>query len=242
MPNAEIVTLVLAAFVASTMAAVTGTGGGVLLLPVLVASLGVRDGVPAYTLAQFIGNLSRVWFNRQAIEARVVGWFTLGAVPMAIAGGVLFARAGDTTIKGLLGAFLIASVIWRRLRSGSQTMGFSARRFSLIGGLFAFVSALLGSAGPFLAPFFLSYGLVRGAYIGTEALATAIMHITKMGTYGAAGAFTHHAAIAGLLLSPVMIVGSYVGKRIVDRIPEWVFVAVVEIVLVVFGVFFLVAK
>ncbi|MBW1784955.1 MAG: sulfite exporter TauE/SafE family protein, partial [Deltaproteobacteria bacterium] len=62
------------------------------------------------------------------------------------------------------------------------------------------------------------------------------------GTYGAAGAFTHHAAIAGLLLSPVMIAGSYVGKRIVDRIPEWVFVAVVEIVLVVFGVFFLVAK
>ena len=241
MPYVEIIVMVLVAFAASTMAAVTGTGGGVILLPVLVASLGVRDGIPAYTLAQFIGNLSRVWLNRQEIDARVVGWFTLGAVPMAIAGGLLFARAGEETVGRLLGGFLIAIVLWRRLRRGSQNARFSAKRFSLIGGVFAFVSALVGSAGPFLAPFFLSYGLVRGAFIGTESLATAIMHIAKMGTYGAAGAFTLHAAMAGLLLGPVMIAGSYLGKHVVDRMPERVFVGIVEIVLVLFGLYFLFA-
>lgn len=238
----EIAVLSLAALVASTTAGVAGTGGGMILLPVLVASLGVRDAVPAYTLAQFVGNLSRVWFNRREIELRVVGWFALGAVPMAIAGGLLFTRAGEATITRLLGAFLIATVIWRRLRAGSRNKRFPARQFTPIGGVFAFVSALVGSAGPFLAPFFLSYGLTRGAYVGTEALSTAIMHITKMGTYGAAGAFAHRAVVVGLMLSPIMIAGSYLGKRIVDRIPERIFVGIVETILIVFGVLFLISR
>ncbi len=240
-PALEIAILAVAALTASTIAAVTGTGGGVVLLPVLVALLGVRDGVPAYTLAQFFGNLSRVGLNRREIEFRVVAWFVLGAIPMAIVGGILFTRTGDQTIARLLGAFLIASVVWRRCRRTNQTAGFRPSRFTLIGGVFAFVSALVGSAGPFLAPFFLSYGLVRGGYIGTEALATAIMHVTKMATYGTAGAFSQRAVWAGVLLAPIMVAGACLGKRIVDRIPERVFIAVVEAALVVFGLFFLIA-
>lgn len=227
-----------AAFIASTIAAVAGTGGGVILLPVLVATVGVRDAVPAYTLAQFIGNASRMWFNRREIEQRVVRWFALGAVPMAVAGGVLFTRTSDRTLMRLLGIFLMASAIWRRFRA-DRPKGFPVRRFAIIGGGFAFVSALVGSAGPFLAPFFLAFGLVRGGYIGTEALGTAIMHVTKMATYSAASTFSPHAAVVGGLLAPIMIAGSYAGKRILDRLPDRVFVLIVEACLIVFGLLFI---
>jgi len=235
----EGVLLAICAFVASTIAAVTGTGGGIVLLPVLVSLMGPRDAIPTYTLAQFIGNLSRVWFNRREVQAKVVWWFSLGAVPLAILGGIFFTRMGDRTLVRLLGLFLIACAIWRRWRA-EQPKGFPVRRFAAIGGIFAFVSATVGSAGPFLAPFFLAFGLVRGGYIGTEALGTAVMHVTKMVTYGAASAFSLHAVTIGALLGPLMIVGSYLGKRILDRLPERVFVAIVEIVMVVFGVLFLV--
>ncbi len=233
------VLLGLAALIASIMAAVTGTGGGIILLPVLVALLGVRDAIPAYTLAQFIGNLSRVWFNRREVELRVVWWFALGAVPMAVLGGVLFTRTSDQTLIRLLGVFLIISAIWRRVRA-NRPKGFPVQRFTLIGGVFAFISALVGSAGPFMAPFFLAFGLVRGGYIGTEALGTAIMHVVKMATYGAGEAFSLHAAAIGALLAPVMIGGSYLGKRVLDRLPDRVFVVVVELVLVVFGLLFII--
>jgi uncharacterized protein len=99
---------------------------------------------------------------------------------------------------------------------------------------------LVGSAGPFLAPFFLAFGLTRGAYIGTEALATAIMHLTKMGTYGLGGVFAIHAVTMGPSLGPIMIIGSWLGKRIVDRISERLFIAVVDTALIVFGILFLI--
>ena len=31
-----------------------------------------------------------------------------------------------------------------------------------------------------MAPFFLAYGLIKAAYIGTQALSTVIMHVTKL--------------------------------------------------------------
>lgn len=224
---------------AATIAAVMGTGGGIVLLPVLVAVLGVRDAVPAYTLAAFLGNLSRLGLNRAAIDGRVVRWFALGAVPAAIAGGLLFARTDDAVLVRLLGGFLLATVAWRRLRR-ARPAGFPAPRFAAVGAIFAFVSALVGSAGPFLAPFFLGYGLVRASYIGTEALATGVMHVAKMSTYAIDGVFGGRAVATGLGLGPVMLLGAAIGRRIVDRLPERAFVAVIELALLGFGLWFLV--
>ena len=90
-----------------------------------------------------------------------------------------------------------------------------------------------------MAPFFLAYGLVKGAYIGTEALSTVVMHIVKLIAYRQAAVLTLSDALIGLGLGPVMILGSFLGKRILDRLPEKVFVAIIEGVLIVAGLLFL---
>lgn len=232
--------LIGAALAASTVAAVAGTGGGILLLPVMVIIFGVRDAVPMYAVAQLIGNLSRVVLNRREVRLRVVMWFVLGAVPMAVVGAMVFARAPEAVLMRLLGAFLLLSIIGRRLLAARLAGGFSPRWFMPIGAVFAFISALVGSAGPFLAPFFLAFGLVRGAYIGTEALGTVIMHITKLLTYGQAGVLSGRALALGLALGPVMILGSFLGKRIVDRLSPAAFILIVEFAVAGLGVWFLV--
>ena len=94
MPDAvRLLTLAVVAFIAATLAAVTGFGGAAVLLPMLVFIFGVREAIPILTVAQLIGNGSRVWFNRHELDLKVVGWFALGGVPMAILGGMLFAHA-----------------------------------------------------------------------------------------------------------------------------------------------------
>lgn len=93
-----------AALVASTLAAVTGFGGADVPLPVLVPVFGVRAAVPILTVAQLIGNGSRIWFNRTELNWKVVAWFALGGVPMALAGGLLFAKAPVPARTRLLGA------------------------------------------------------------------------------------------------------------------------------------------
>lgn len=62
----------VAALAASTLAAVAGFGGAAIMLPVLVWAFGIRDAVPILTIAQLVGNLSRVWFNRTELSFSVV--------------------------------------------------------------------------------------------------------------------------------------------------------------------------
>lgn len=235
----ELLLLLVAGLAASTLAAVAGFGGAAILLPVLVALFGPRDAIPILTIAQLIGNGSRVVINRDAVDMRIVGWFALGGVPAALIGGFLFAAAPLDALTRLIGAFLLASVAWRHLRPRpSGVLG--PRTFTAVGAFFAFASALVGSVGPLMAPFFLAAGLLKSAYIGTEAAATVVMHVAKLVAYGSAALLTATTVGIGLLMAPAMIAGSLIGKRIVERLPERVFVAIIEVVLIVAGLIFLV--
>src|SRR5213594_3738550 len=111
----QFVLLAGGAFAASMLAAVAGFGGAAVLLPFLVLVFGVRDAIPILTVAQLVGNGSRVWFNRREVALPVVGWFALGAVPLALLGGVLFATAPLRALERLVGAFLLGVVLWRHV-------------------------------------------------------------------------------------------------------------------------------
>ena len=228
------VVVTLTALAASTLAAVAGFGGAVVLLPVLVWAFGVREAVPILTVVQVVGNGARVAFNRRALVWPVVGWFSLGAVPAAALGGVLFATAPAPFLQRLLGVFLLAAVAYRHTAFGRRAR-VTLRGFAGLGAAAGFGAALLGTVGPLVAPFFLSYGLVKGAYIGTEAAAALVMHAVKLGVYGGYALLSPAALATGVLVGLVMIAGSYVGKRLVDRLPERVFPLLVEAVLVVSG-------
>jgi uncharacterized protein len=239
MPEAlRLILLAVVAFIAALLAAVTGFGGAAVLLPMLLFVFGVREAVPILTVAQLIGNGSRVWFNRRELDWRVVGWFAVGGVPMALLGGVLFAHAPLAALTRVLGAFLILIVV---IRHAPRMTVFRTplKGFAVIGAVSSFLSALLGSVGPLMAPFFLVYGLVKGAYIGTEALATVVMHVAKLIAYRESAVLPVHAIVSGLALGPIMVAGSFAGKRVVDRLPERVFVSIIDVTLLAAGVMFL---
>lgn len=158
---------------------------------------------------------------------------------MAILGGVLFARAPIVALTRLLGLFLLVVVLWRHLRRGPPLRP-PLRSFALIGAASSFLSALLGSVGPLMAPFFLAYGLVKGGYIATEALSTVVMHVAKLAAYQGTAVLTLHAIEIGLALGPIMVVGSWTGKRIVDRLPERVFIFLIEATMTGAGLLFLI--
>lgn len=230
--------LAFAALVASTLAAVSGFGGAAILLPPLTLVYGIRLAVPILTVAQLIGNASRAFLNRKELDWRVVGWFALGGVPMALVGSILFAHVPLRALTRLLGAFLILLVVLRH-SAGAPRWKPPLRSFTLLGACFSLLSALLGSVGPLMAPFFLAYGLVKNAYIGTEALATVTMHVTKLVAYRQLALLPARAVLTGLALGPSMILGSYVGKFILHRLPVWLFVRIVDLTLVAAGFLFL---
>ena len=240
LPDAlSLAVLALAAFVSAVVGSVAGSGGTAILMPAAVLVLGVHAGIPAITIANFSANASRAVLNRSQIDRRVVGWFLLGALPLVVASTWLFTRTSPEILVRALGLFMLAVVAWRRLAPRPPRVG-DARVFAPLGAGFGLLYGFVDGLGPLMAPFFLGYGLYRGAYIGTDALATMTIQGTKLGVFGAGELLAGTVLASGLLMVPFMVLGTWVGKRLLDRVSDRLFAGVVEATLLVSGIVFVV--
>ena len=228
-----------AALGASALAAVAGFGGSVIMLPVLVWAFGVVDAVPILTIAQLIGNLSRVLLNRRELRWSVIRRFAIGAVPTAVIGGIIFAKAPAGALVRVLGVFLLVMVVFRHTGWGKRAR-LSLNGFVPLGAASGILSAVLGTVGPLAAPFFLAFGLVRGAYIGTEAMTAVTMHVTKLAVYGGYRLVSVKTLLIGLAIGAVMLLGTYLGKLLLGRVAERVFPYLIEATLLVSGLIFII--
>jgi uncharacterized protein len=226
------------AVVASTVGGVAGFGTGVIMIPAIAWSVGVKATIPVLTVCMLVGNSARVWFSRREIEWRVVAAFLLGAVPTSIIGAVLYSRIESESISRILGAFMILSVPLRRWLAQSGLI-VRLRHFPLIGAAFGCVSALVGAVGPLVTPFFLSYGLRRGRYLATSALCTVGAFIARAVMFRRANLLPGPLVLTGLYIGVVMIGGAWLGRRLIDRMSEKIFLRIIEVLLVIFGLHFL---
>ncbi len=228
-------TVITTAIIAGTIGGVVGFGSGVLLLPVCAYVFGAREAVPLLTVASLLGNLSRAYFSWKEIDWRVVMYFVIGAVPFSALGAYVFVQIDAVLLECLLGVFLISLVIFRRLL-GQGVFRVQLIHFPFIGAVMGFLSGVVATTGPINAPFFLYFGLVKGAYLSTEALSTMSMHIVKSLVYGKYAVLNITILVKGIAVGTAMSVGSYLGKRVINKMTDKTFFLVVEVLLVVAGV------
>lgn len=234
-PPGHLALVGLVALLGSMLSAVSGFGSAAVLLPVLALAMGEKEAVPVLTVAQIVGNASKAWFNRALVRWSAVRWYLRGAVPAAVVGSLAFVAAPARLLAGLMGGFLLLAVAWRRWKRTDAVDApapMPDRRLWIVGLFTGALSALVGGAGPVAGPFFLAAGMVKGAYVGTEALAALGVHAAKLAAFGSAGILSPRTLVLGLALAPLMVAGASLGRRIVDRLTQRTFVVIVECALV----------
>jgi len=231
----ELLVLGGAGILAGCVSAVAGIGVGLVLLPVLVLYLGVKSAIPILALALVAAATTRVTVYRREIDVRAAAWSILGAVPTTALGAYLFTVAPPVLLTRMLGLLLLLILVGRRLHLRSLPM----RRpvwFLPLGVAIGVVSGLMSGVGPLLAPFYLSYGLRKGAYVGTVGTMALAMQATKLAVFGTTALLTPRVLAYGLFLMPLTVLGTVLGKRILLRVSERMFVLVIEGVMLFGGV------
>ncbi|HEV8457544.1 MAG TPA: sulfite exporter TauE/SafE family protein [Methylomirabilota bacterium] len=239
MPDAlGLAALAVGAIIASTIGGVAGFGAGVIMIPLIAWIMGVKATIPVLTVAMLLGNGARVWFSRREIESPVVIAFLAGAVPTGIVGAMLYSRIEGPWISRILGIFLLSAVPLRHWLLAHEVR-VRLPHFPAIGAVFGFLSSLVGSTGPVMSPFFLGYGLTRGAFIATDALCTVGMYIPRGIVFQRYNLMTAPIVGVGLYLGVIMILGAWLGRRILDRLSERTFLLIIETLIVLAGLQFL---
>lgn len=226
----QLVMLFVVSWLAATISGAAGFGGALLLLPILTNILGVKAAVPVLAITQLLGNLSRVWFGRSQIAWKPAGLFLLGALPLSVLGSVLFTTLPSALITRGIGVLLLLVVAAQHV---GRTRFATTDGGLLAGGAVAgFLSGVAGSAGPLGAAIFLGLELPAVAYVASEAVTASAMHLTKMVVYQRYALIGLYELQYGLFLGCAMILGSWTGKRLIERLPRHTFRRGVKLLLV----------
>jgi uncharacterized membrane protein YfcA len=218
---------------------VAGFGGGVLVLPVLLWFYGPTVAVPVVAIFQLFGTTSRIWLNREHLNREVACWFAAGSTPFAILGGFLFISTNTELLTRLMGGGMVALVVLTQL-PWSRRMKMRLWGFLPLGASAGFLAAVFGIPGPFAPVFFLAYGMSSREYIATFSLGMLLVQLPKLLVYGAGDLLTPLVGGLGLSLGVVAIGGSYLGARILSRLPDRGFAAGINLIVAAFGILFLV--
>ena len=219
---------------AGVLGGVIGFGTTIILMPALVYFYGPIQAIPVIALVATVANLSRIFLWWSVIQWRVCFVYSLTAIPFTVLGVNTLVQFDDRLIEITLGIFLIALI---PLRRWMRKKNFYLRlwQMGLVGAGIGYLTGIVATTGAINTPFFLAYGLSKGAFLGTEAASTLSILFTKGITFHQLGFLNVAAFIQGLLIGSCVLIGSIFSKKIVLSLPEEKFLMLMELVMLISG-------
>jgi uncharacterized membrane protein YfcA len=212
---------------AGTLSGVIGTGSSMMLMPVLVMLFGPQQAVPIMAIAAIMGNFGKVLAWWREIDWRACGAYCSTAVPGAALGVRTLLALPPHAVEIALGLFFVAMVPVRRWLA-RRSVRFSPWHLAAIGAPVGFLTGIVVSTGPITVPVFMGYGLVKGAFLATEAAGSLAVYAAKVATFNHFGALPLHVVLDGLITGSALMAGAFFARRIVVRMSPGTFRLVVD--------------
>lgn len=214
--TAYIIVLALG-LVAGVLSGIVGFGTSIMLMPALIISFGPREAVPIMAVAAIIGNVSRVMVWWREIDWRVVGAYAVTGAPASALGARTLLALPPHLVEGSLAVFFIAVIPLRHYLARRQ-FKMKLWHMSVVAAVIGFFTGIVVSTGPINVPFFLAYGLVKGGFIGTEAMSSLSLFVTKALVFRNFGYLPASTIGQGLIVGASLMAGSYIAKGFLLRL------------------------
>jgi uncharacterized protein len=221
--------------IAGLVSGIVGTGATVILLPALTLSFGPKSAIPIMAIVAMMSNFAKITAWWREIDWRAAGAYALGGIPGAALGARTMLLLPPRIVDLSLGVFFLVMIPGRRwLAARSYKIG---PVFLAAAGLFVgFLTGIVVSTGPISVPIFTSYGLVKGAFIATEAAASIALYISKAITFRTFGALPTDIILQGVITGSSVMVGTYLSKLLLERLSLRLFQNLLDGVMLLSGV------
>lgn len=233
--------LAVASVAAGAIAAVTGFGIGSLLTPVVALRVGTKIAVAAVAIPHFVGTAQRFWILRRHVDRRVLLGFGVASAIGGLAGALLHERAAGRALAVAFGALLL-------LASISELTGWIARvrwgRWAgwIAGALSGLFGGLVGNQGGIRSAAMLGFDVRKESFVATATAVGLFVDVARLPVY----LILEGREVARLwpllvLATLCVVLGTLVGTRMLRRIDEKTFRRVVAVLLLMLGIYMLVA-
>jgi len=241
----ELIILIVAAFITSSISAVLGMGGGIILLGIM--AIIIPEGfmvIALHGVIQLVSNLTRTHVFRKYLKINIIKQFMFGSfIGLSLSSLVIIflvyffnvSSANEIKVdllKPLIGIFIIWYLFLKgpKKSKGNQT-------FYWVGGISGISTVFIGATGPLIAPFFLNKELTKENIIANKAACQAISHLGKIPLFIYFFNVNYIAETNTLIpLMFAVFVGTNIGKKILTYIPENIFRKLFKITLFIIAI------
>ena len=241
----DISILIIAAFITSSISAVLGMGGGIILLGIM--AIIIPEGykvIALHGIVQLFSNTTRSFVFRNYIKKDLVKQFFIGAlIGVSISIIIILMLINYLNVQSaneikveVLKRFIGVFIIWYLFLKGPKKER-QAKSFVPVGLIAGLSSIFVGAVGPLIAPFFLSKNLNKEQIIANKAVSQMITHLSKIPLF--IYFFNMNYKAEWKILVPLIIavyIGTNFGKRILSFIPEALFRKIFKITLFIIAI------
>lgn len=220
--------------IAGTISGIVGFGSSIMLMPVLVIVFGPLQAVPIMAVAALMANFSRIVVWYREVDWKACAAYSITGVPCAALGARTLLALPPRVIDVTLGAFFILMIPTRRWLN-AHGLRLRLWHLAIVGAVIGFLTGIVVSTGPINVPFFLAYGLVKGAFLATEAAGSLAIYGAKAAIFRNFGALPLEAIVQGLIIGCSLMIGSFIAKPFVLRLPPERFRLLMDAMLLLSG-------
>jgi uncharacterized membrane protein YfcA len=217
----------------SIISAVSGMGGGIVLLSILTIFLDMSVIVPIHGIVQLISNSTRTWLLRDNVIKKIFLWFCTG-IPI----GTLIAIKIIKSIQNkdvflVFIAILIFYSVFKPKKLPEIKIPFWC--FSFIGVAVGILGPLIGATGPFIAPFFIRSDFTKEQIVATKSSVQVVGHLVKLPTFFYLGFnYLEHINLI-VVLTVGALLGTHFGVKLLGKIKDKSFRYIFKAALLVAG-------
>jgi len=224
------------ALIAEVVATMAGFGSSTLLMPVALLFFDFSTALLLVGVFHVAGSASRAVFFRHGLERRILVAFGLPSLVLTFLGAMLVPSTPEALLKGLLGVFLVAYAaisLWHRLQIRPTLPAMAAG-----GAVSGFLAGLIGTGGALRGAFLSAFQLPRDQYLANAAAIAFAVDLTRLPVYFGQGFSKSVPWTYYLLLVGIAWTGSFIGRKLVTRVPQERFRQVVFALLLLVGLYF----
>lgn len=206
--------LALANLITSALTAITGVGGGMILIGIMPLFVPAVAIVPVHGVTQFVGNVSRAWFGRRDIAYEHMGSFIIGSLLGLLVFGVLIRFVQLEFVPLFIGIYILCTTWSDRFNQLIRKF----EKFWLVGFIQTGLGVFVGTPGP------LNIAVLNKRYddnhvvVSTGALMMSVVHFAKLVVYVSIGfAFSDYWQLL-MMMIVMATLGSWIGTKLRHKI------------------------
>tara|TARA_B100001245_G_scaffold106035_1_gene77275 strand:+ start:479 stop:1243 length:765 start_codon:yes stop_codon:yes gene_type:complete len=238
----EQIILIIAALITSSISAVIGMGGGIILLGIM--AILIPEGymvIALHGIIQMVSNGTRTFVFQDHIKKKLISEYLIGAlIGLGLSVFIVYelmhfydvSSANQIKfdyLKPIIGLYILWYLYLRGTKKEQKS-----KLFIIVGFIGGLCSIFIGAVGPLIAPFFLRNDLNKENIIANKAACQIITHIGKIPIFMY---FFHVNYIEqSYILLPLIIsvyIGTNIGKKLLGSISEETFKMIFKVCLTI---------